>query len=130
MTVPIVFCSGLVGLAVASLVEVEVPRWLILAHGIDCFLMALLALLLTRPWRRPAQAGAREEADSFSTGGGSAGGAFPAVLLQPQFHDPPDAHTSPARARLSSCKTERSLLFPPHTCAAGSRSDVPYSARC
>ena len=53
-TVPLAFCSGLVGLAVSPLFEVAVPRWLILAHGIDCFLLALLAVLLTRPWRQPS----------------------------------------------------------------------------
>ena len=50
-TVPMAFCSGLVGLAVSPLFEVAVPRWLILAHGIDCILLALLAVLLTRPWQ-------------------------------------------------------------------------------
>jgi hypothetical protein len=58
-TVPIVFCAGLVGLAVSSLLEVAVPRWLILAHGIGCFLAALLAPLLTRPRRQPCH---REDA--------------------------------------------------------------------
>jgi hypothetical protein len=52
-TVPVVFCSGFVGLAVSSLFEVAVPRWVVLAHGIDCILVALLALLLTGPWQQP-----------------------------------------------------------------------------
>jgi hypothetical protein len=51
-TVPLVFCSGLIGLAVSSLFEVAVPRWLILADGVSCALLALLALLLTRPWQQ------------------------------------------------------------------------------
>jgi hypothetical protein len=48
-TVPLVFCSGLVGLAVSSSFEVAVPRWLILAYGLGCALLAVLALLLSRP---------------------------------------------------------------------------------
>jgi hypothetical protein len=46
--VPLAFCLGLIGLAVASLFEVAVPRWLILAEGAGCALLALLAPLLTR----------------------------------------------------------------------------------
>jgi hypothetical protein len=67
-TVLIVFCSGLVGLAVSPLFDAEVPRWLILAHGIDCFLLALLALLLTRPWRQPCHGkGAATNRDRSAT---------------------------------------------------------------
>jgi hypothetical protein len=51
-TVPLAFCSGLIGLGVSSPFEVAVPRWLILAHGAGCVLVALLALLLTRPWQQ------------------------------------------------------------------------------
>jgi hypothetical protein len=47
-TAAVAFGSGLVGLAVSPLFEVTVPRWLILAHGIDCILVTLLALLLNR----------------------------------------------------------------------------------
>jgi hypothetical protein len=46
------FCSGLFWLAVLPLLGVEVPRWCILAYGIGCTLLALLALRLCRPSRR------------------------------------------------------------------------------
>jgi hypothetical protein len=48
-TVPLWFCSGLVGLAVAPPLGVAVPRWLILAYGVGCALLALLALLVSQP---------------------------------------------------------------------------------
>jgi hypothetical protein len=60
LTVSLVFCSGLVALAVSSLFEVAVPRWLILADGIGCVVVALLALLLTRPWQQ-LQPSARQQ---------------------------------------------------------------------
>jgi hypothetical protein len=49
--VPVVFCSGLVGLAVSPLCEATPPRWLIVTHGLGCSLLALLATLLGRPGR-------------------------------------------------------------------------------
>jgi hypothetical protein len=53
-TVPLGFCAGLFALAVSSAFEVVVPRWLILAHGVGCVLVALVALLLSLPcgWSR------------------------------------------------------------------------------
>jgi hypothetical protein len=57
--VPLVFCSGLIGLAVLPPLGVGVPRGLILAHGASCALLALLALLLSRPWQQ-AQPSARQ----------------------------------------------------------------------
>jgi hypothetical protein len=49
------FCSGLFGLAVLPLFHLEAPRMLILAYGISCTLLALLALLLSRPRQRPGR---------------------------------------------------------------------------
>ena len=43
------FCSGLIGLAASSLLEASPPRWLIQAYGGGCFLLALLAALLSGP---------------------------------------------------------------------------------
>jgi hypothetical protein len=51
-TATLSFCGGLFGLAVSSTFEVAVPRWFILAYGIGCALLALLALLLSRPWQK------------------------------------------------------------------------------
>jgi hypothetical protein len=51
-TTLLAFCSGLVGLAVSSQFEVSVPRWLILAYGVGCALLAVLALVLSRPWQQ------------------------------------------------------------------------------
>jgi hypothetical protein len=48
-TVPLWFCAGLVGLAVAPSLGAPVPRWLILAYGVGCVLLALLALLVSQP---------------------------------------------------------------------------------
>src|SRR5262249_5590140 len=42
------FCSGLCGLAVTSLCETAVPRWFILAYGVSCVLLSLLAPVLCR----------------------------------------------------------------------------------
>jgi len=54
-TATLSFCRGLFGLAVSSADEVAVPRWSILAHGVGCAFLVLLALLLSRPWQqRPA----------------------------------------------------------------------------
>jgi hypothetical protein len=50
-TAALVFCSGLIALAVSGLFDVSVPRWLILAHGGDGAVLALLAGWLTRPWQ-------------------------------------------------------------------------------
>jgi hypothetical protein len=50
-TVPLGFCSGLLGLGVSSAFEVVIPRWLILAHGGGCVLVALVAPLLSLPWQ-------------------------------------------------------------------------------
>jgi carboxymethylenebutenolidase len=59
-TAPLSFCGGLVGLAVLPALEVTVPRGAILGYGVGCALLALLALLLSRP--RPGDpAGARAE---------------------------------------------------------------------
>jgi hypothetical protein len=61
-TVPLSFGSGLLGLAVLAPFGVAVPRWFILAYGAGCTGVALLALLLCRPWQRhldPARGGAR-----------------------------------------------------------------------
>jgi folate-dependent phosphoribosylglycinamide formyltransferase PurN len=52
-TVPLSFCFGLLGLAVLSPFGAEVPRWFVLAYGAGCALVALLALLLSWPWRQP-----------------------------------------------------------------------------
>jgi formyltetrahydrofolate deformylase len=60
-TVPLSFCAGLLGLAVLARFGVAVPRWFILAYGGGCAVVALLALLLCRPWQRlrgPARRGA------------------------------------------------------------------------
>jgi formyltetrahydrofolate deformylase len=51
-TVPLSFCSGLLGLAVSAQFAVAVPRWFILAYGAGCAVVSLLALLLCRPWQR------------------------------------------------------------------------------
>jgi hypothetical protein len=70
-TVPVAFCSGLVGLAVSPLFEVAVPRWLILAYGGGCTLVALLAPLLTRPWQQPShRKGADANRDRAATWNG------------------------------------------------------------
>jgi hypothetical protein len=55
-TAPLAFCSGLIGLAMSSLLEAPAPRWLILAYGGGCVLLALLAALLSRPRRIPSPA--------------------------------------------------------------------------
>jgi hypothetical protein len=51
-TASLSFCGGLFGLAVSPALEVAVPRWFILAYGIGCPLLALLAVLLRRPWQQ------------------------------------------------------------------------------
>ena len=51
-TVPLSFCSGLLGLAVSAQFAVAVPRWFILAYGAGCVVLALLALLLSRQWQQ------------------------------------------------------------------------------
>jgi hypothetical protein len=58
-TVPLGFCAGLVGLAVTPSFGAEVPRWLILAGGVVCVLLAMLALLWSEPgwWSRTASTG-------------------------------------------------------------------------
>jgi hypothetical protein len=48
-TAALAFCCGLLGLAVSSPFDVAVPRWLILAYGVGCALLAALAPLLSRP---------------------------------------------------------------------------------
>jgi hypothetical protein len=55
--VPLAFCSGLLQLVVLPAHGVVVPRWLILAHGAGCVLLAVLALLLSRPWRQRQPSG-------------------------------------------------------------------------
>src|SRR5262249_24970740 len=55
---PLAFCSGLLQLAVLPAHGVAVPRWLVLAHGIGCALLALLALALNQP-RQPQPSGRR-----------------------------------------------------------------------
>jgi Formyl transferase len=67
-TVPLSFCSGLLGLAVLARFGVAVPRWFALAYGAGCTVVALLALLLSRPWQRP-RASARRVAQPASPGG-------------------------------------------------------------
>jgi hypothetical protein len=47
----LLFCAGLVALAVLPSSGVTVPRAAILAHGAHCALLALLALLLGGPWQ-------------------------------------------------------------------------------
>jgi hypothetical protein len=54
LTVPLVFCSGLVALAVSPLFDVAVSRWFILAEGGGCAVLAVLAVLLTRTWQQRA----------------------------------------------------------------------------
>jgi hypothetical protein len=56
-TVPLGFCTGLFGLAVSPAFEVVVPRWFILAHGVGCVLVALVAPLLSLPWQHRQNAG-------------------------------------------------------------------------
>jgi hypothetical protein len=51
------FCSGLCGLAVTSVFEAEVPRWFILAYGVSCALLSLLAPALRRPRQQLRSAG-------------------------------------------------------------------------
>ena len=86
-TVPVAFCSGLVGLAVSPLFEVAVPGWLILAHGIDCVLVALLALLLARPWQQPShRMGADANRDWAATWNG--------LLERLSAHRPPRSRSS------------------------------------
>jgi hypothetical protein len=51
-TVPLLFCSGLCGLAVSSVLEVAVPRWFILASGVVCALLVLLAPLVNWSCRK------------------------------------------------------------------------------
>jgi hypothetical protein len=48
-TAALAFCCELLGLAVSSPFDVAVPRWLILAYGVGCALLAVLAPLLSRP---------------------------------------------------------------------------------
>jgi hypothetical protein len=92
--VPVAFCSGLVGLAVSPLLEVAVPPRLILAHGIDCSLVALPALLLARPWRQPShRMGADANRDWAATSNGPPGrgagtppGAPPASISVLRHH--------------------------------------------
>jgi hypothetical protein len=50
---PLAFCTGLIGLAASSAMQVPAPRWLILACGVGCVLPTLLAAWLTRPWLQP-----------------------------------------------------------------------------
>jgi hypothetical protein len=53
--VSVSFCAGLIGLAVSPAFAVAVPRWVILAYGGCCALVALLAPLWSRSWQqRPA----------------------------------------------------------------------------
>jgi hypothetical protein len=59
-TAPLAFCSGLVGLAVSPAFEVALPRWLILASGVGCALLAVMAPLLSRP-RQQLQISAGQE---------------------------------------------------------------------
>jgi hypothetical protein len=51
------FCSGLCGLAITSVREIAVPRWFILAYGISCVLLSLLAPLLCRSRQQLSAAG-------------------------------------------------------------------------
>jgi hypothetical protein len=57
--VGLAFCSGLIALAVLPSQGVAVPRWVILAYGFGCVLLALAAPLLSRrggasrPVKRP-----------------------------------------------------------------------------
>jgi hypothetical protein len=50
-TVPLGFCAGLFALAISPAFEVVIPRWLVLAHGGSCVLVALVAPLLSLPWQ-------------------------------------------------------------------------------
>jgi hypothetical protein len=54
------FCSGLFGLAVLPTQGVAVPRWLILAYGFGCVLMALAAALLGRSDDDPRPSGQQD----------------------------------------------------------------------
>jgi hypothetical protein len=51
------FCSGLCGLAVTSVFETAVPRWFILAYGVSCVLLSLLAPVLCRSRQQIPPAG-------------------------------------------------------------------------
>jgi hypothetical protein len=47
-TVPLIYCSGLCGLAVSPVLAMEVPRWVILGTGLVCALLALLVPVVKR----------------------------------------------------------------------------------
>jgi hypothetical protein len=61
------FCSGLCALAVTSVFEVAVPRWFILAYGVSCVLLLLLAPVLSPA--ASAVPGARPCSTSATTAG-------------------------------------------------------------
>jgi hypothetical protein len=72
---PLSFCAGLVALAVLPSFGVAVPRGFILVHGAHCTLLALLALLLRRPWlplQSPARQHRRHPKDVGAAGGWAA----------------------------------------------------------
>ena len=49
---PVFLVNVPIGLAVLAPFVAEVPRWFVFAYGAGCALVALLALLLSRPWRQ------------------------------------------------------------------------------
>jgi hypothetical protein len=67
-TVPLGFCAGLFALSVSSVFEVVIPRWLILAHGGGCVLVALVAPLLSLPWQHRRTAGQQAHRPSIHPG--------------------------------------------------------------
>jgi hypothetical protein len=70
------FCSGLFALAVLPYHGVAVPRWLILAYGLGCVLMALAAPLLSRRSSAPLPSGQQDH-------GPLTGDRESAVVLRP-----------------------------------------------
>jgi hypothetical protein len=74
-TVVLSVCGGLLGLALLPPLGGAVPRWSILAYGVGCALLALLALLLSRLWA------------------GSPGRGVPPSLDPPCTLEPASAHS-------------------------------------
>jgi hypothetical protein len=48
----LVFCSGLIGLAVLPPWGMALPRWLLLVYGAGCGLLTVLAMYQSRPWQQ------------------------------------------------------------------------------
>jgi hypothetical protein len=112
----LLYCAGLVALAVLPSLAVTVPRAVILAYGVHCTLLALLAPLLGRPWQ-PLPAAARQRHRHPKRGG--TGGGWAADWKGPRA-------SARARALLKSLANSAALDdgFPspaPHKCRVASR---------